>query len=111
MKASHLANKFLPIGLLAVLLLPYTAPGVCGLLGRIAGGMEMSNDVVTAAVQPPASGAMCCSVEACGIPQVAPPGCNVILMAEIIDVRAQLPAPLSADPTIPRFLTTPPPQV
>ncbi len=110
MKATARANKLLAIAMATVLLLPYTAPGVCGLLGRVAGDMEMSHESAAAVMHSPTDGATCCSVDACGIPQVAPPGCDVTLMAEIIDAHAGHPTPVSADPTTPRFLLTPPPK-
>ena len=56
----------------AVLLLPYTAPSVCGVLGRMGSAMELSANAGDSTVRAPESSDMCCTLNECGIPQVAP---------------------------------------
>ena len=94
----------------AVLALPYTAPTVCGVLGRMGGEMEMTSDAGTGTVRAPDSGGMCCSLNECGVPQIAPVVYGLNVLQQVATVRAELTAPPSNHPTNALLPLTPPPQ-
>ncbi len=54
------------------LTLPYVAPSTCGLLGRMDAAMEMTADAGDSALEMPGSTGMCCALNECGVPYVAP---------------------------------------
>lgn len=94
----------------AVLALPYTAPSVCGALGRMGGEMEMSADAPDTAVRAPDSGGMCCTLNECGVPPVAPVAYALNVLQQVATVGAELPAPPSAHPANALLPPIPPPQ-
>ncbi len=110
MKTARLQSKLLTAGMAAVLALPYTAPTVCGALGRMGGEMEISADAGTDTVRAPDSGGMCCTIRECGVPQVAPVAFALNVLQQVATVGAELPAPPSAHPTHTLRPLTPPPQ-
>ncbi len=111
MRTAHLQSKLLAAGLAAVLTLPYTAPTVCGALGRMGDKMEMSADAGTDTVRAPESGEMCCTLNECGVPQVAPVAFALNVPQQAATVAAELPVPPSAHPTNTLLPLIPPPQV
>ena len=110
MRTARLPSKLLPAALAAVVALPYTAPTVCGVLGRMGGEMEMTADADTATVRAPNSGGMCCTLGECGVPQVAPAAYDLNILQGVATGWATLPAPLSAPPNSVVTPLTPPPQ-
>ena len=86
MSTARLRSKLLTTGTAAVLMLPYTAPAVCGVLGRMGSEMEMSADVPDTTVRAPESGEMCCTLNECGIPQVAPMAYAVNVLQQVATV-------------------------
>jgi len=69
--------------LTAAVLLPYSGPGVCSMLGRMGHGMEMMADAADVTVSAPGSGAMCCSMTGCGVTHAGP---VALAMLELPDV-------------------------
>ena len=110
MRTARLQSKLLAAGLTAVLTLPYTAPTVCGALGRMGGEMVMSADAGTDTVRAPESGEICCTLNECGVPQVAPVAFGLNVLQQVATVPAELPVPPSAHPTNTLLPPTPPPQ-
>ncbi len=110
MRTARLQSKLLAAGLAAVLTLPYTAPTVCGALGRMGDKLETSADAPDTAVRAPDSGDMCCTLNECGVPQVAPVAFALNVFQQTATFRAELPAPLSAHPTNALLPPIPPPQ-
>ncbi len=110
MKTARLQSKLLAASLAAVLTVPYTAPTVCGVLGRMGGEMEMSADAADTAVRAPDSGEMCCTLSECGVPQIAPVAYALNVLQQVATVRAELPAPPSAHPVNALLPPIPPPQ-
>ncbi len=110
MATPRLRSKLLATGMAAVLLLPYTAPSVCGVLGRMGSAMELSANAGDSTVRAPESSDMCCTLNECGIPQVAPLPYALSALQQIPAVRAELPRPPSAHPTNALLPLTPPPQ-
>ena len=110
MRTARLQSKLLAAGLAAVLTLPYTAPTVCGALGRMGGEMELSADAFDTAVRAPDSGGMCCTLGECGVPQVAPVAYALNVLPPVATVHAELPVPSSAHPTNTLLPPIPPPQ-
>ncbi len=108
MKAVRLRSQLLTAGMAAVLALPYTAPTACGVLGRMGSEMEMSVD--GAAVRATDSGGMCCTLNECGIAQVAPPAYALHVFNQTSTIPTELPAPSSANPTSTHLPLTPPPR-
>ena len=110
MKNARLPSKLLATCTAAVLALPYTAPTVCGALGRMGGEMEMSADAPAAAARAPDSGGMCCTLNECGVPQAAPLAYALNVLQQVATVGAELPAPPSAHPANALLPPIPPPQ-
>ncbi len=110
MRTARLQSKLLAAGLAAVLTLPYTAPTVCGALGRMGGEMELSADAPDTAVRAPGAGDMCCTLSECGVPQGAPVAFALNVLQQVATVPAELPVPPSAHPTNTLLPPTPPPQ-
>ncbi len=110
MKTARLQSKLLAAAMAAVLVLPYTAPTVCGALGRMGGEMEMTADAGTGTVRAPESGEMCCTINECGAPQVAPVAYAVNVLQQVASVRMELPAPQSAHSADELLPPIPPPQ-
>ena len=109
MRTARLQSKLLAAGLAAVLTLPYTAPTVCGALGRVGGEREMSADAGTGTVRAPDSGGMNCSLNECGVPQAGPVVYAHVLQ-QVASVGAELPALPSAIPANALLPPIPPPQ-
>ncbi len=110
MRTARLQSKLLAAGLAAVLTLPYTAPTVCGALGRMGNTMEMTANAGTDTVRAPESGKMCCTLNECGVPQVAPVAFALNVLQQVAVVPAELPVPSSAHPTNTLLPPIPPPQ-
>ena len=110
MRTARLQSKLLAAGLAAVLTLPYAAPTVCGALGRMGDKMEMSADAGTDTVRALESGEMCCTLNECGVPQVAPVAFALNVLQQVAVVPAELPVPSSAHPTNTLLPPIPPPQ-
>ena len=110
MKTARLQSKLLAAGLAAVLTLPYTAPTVCGALGRMGNTMEMTANAGTDTVRAHESGGMCCTFNECGVPQVAPVAFALNVLQQTATVRAELPAPQSAHSANALLPPIPPPQ-
>ncbi len=110
MRTARLQSKLLAAGLAAVLTLPYTAPTVCGALGRMGGEMELSADAPDTAVRAPDSGGMCCTLSECGVPQAAPVAFALNIFQQTATVRAELPAAPSAPSANSLLPPIPPPQ-
>ncbi len=110
MKTDHLQSKLLAAAIAAVLGLPYAAPTVCGVLGRMGGEMEMTADGGTSTVRAPDSGGMCCTLNECGVPQAAPVAYALNVLQQVATVGAELPAPPSAHPANALLPPIPPPQ-
>lgn len=110
MKNTRLPSKLLATCMAAVLALQYTAPTVCGALGRMGGEMEMSADAPDPAVRAPDSGGMCCTLSECGVPQVAPVAYALNVLEQVDTVGAELPAPPSAHAANALLPPIPPPQ-
>ena len=108
MKAARLQSKLLAAAMAAVMVLPYTAPTVCGALGRIGGEMEVTAEAGT--VRASESGEMCCTLNECGVPQVAPVAYAVNVLQQVATVRGELPAPQSAHSATALLPPIPPPQ-
>ncbi len=108
MKTARLQSKLLAAAMAAVIVLPYTAPTVCGALGRMGGEMEMMADTVT--VRAPESGEMCCTINECGVPQVAPVAYAVNVLQQVASVRMEPPALQSAHSATALLPPIPPPQ-
>ncbi len=106
MRTARLQSKLLAAGLAAVLTLPYTAPTICGALGR----MGMTANAGTDTVRAPESGKMCCTLNECGVPQVAPVAYALNVLPQVATARTELPAPPSAHPTNTLLPPIPPPQ-
>lgn len=110
MKTARLRSKLLAAGLVAVLTLPYTAPTVCGALGRMSHTMEMTADASTGTVRAPDSGGMCCIFNECGVLVAAPVAYALNVLQQVATVGAELPAPPSAHPANALLPPIPPPQ-
>ena len=110
MRTARLQSKLLAAGLAAVLTLPYTAPTVCGALGRMGGEMELSADAPDTAVRAPGSGDMCCTLSECGVPQGAPVAFAFTILQQTATVHAELPASPSAHSATALLPPKPPPQ-
>ncbi len=110
MSTARLRSKLLTTGMAAVLALPYTAPTVCGALGRMGNKMEMMADAGTGTVRAPDSGGMCCTLSECGVPQVAPAAFALNVLQQAATVRAELLAPPSAPSANALLPPIPPPQ-
>jgi hypothetical protein len=95
MRTARLRSTLLASGMAAVLALPYTAPPVCGVLGRMDSEMEMSADGGDTAVQAPGTDGVCCTLNQCGIPQIAPLVYAFTVLRQLSAVRVELPAPPS----------------
>ena len=110
MKNTRLPSKLLATCMVAVLALPYTAPTVCGALGRMGGEMETSAEAPDTAVRAPDSGGMCCTLRECGVPQVAPVAYALNVLQQVAIAGAELPAPPSAHAANALLPPIPPPQ-
>ncbi len=110
MKTARLQSKLLAAGLAAVLTLPYAAPTVCGALGRMGNTMEMTADAGTDTVRAPGFGEMCCTLNECGVPQVAPVVFAPNVLQQVATVPAELRAPQSAHSANALLPPIPPPQ-
>ncbi len=110
MRTARLQSKLLAAGLAAVLTLPYTAPTVCGALGRMGNTMEMTDKADTDTVRAPESGRTCCTLNECGVPQVAPVAFALDVSQQTATVRAELRAPRSAHSANALLPPIPPPQ-
>lgn len=110
MRTVRLRSQILIPGMAAVLALPYTAPTVCGMLGRMGNEVEMTVDAGTDTAQALDSDGMCCTLNECGIAQVAPPAYVLNILDQTRTILVELPAPPSADPTGAYLPLTPPPQ-
>ena len=110
MKTTRLQSTLVAAGLAAVLMLPYAAPTVCGVLGRMGGEMEMMADAATGSVRAPDSGGMCCTLNECGLPQVAPVAYFLSVLQQMAVVRAEQPASPSEHPNNALLPPIPPPQ-
>ena len=110
MKTVRIELKLLAAGLVAVLALPYTAPTACGARGRMGSETEMTADAGTDTARAPDSGGMCCTLNECGVAQVAPPTHALHVLNLTRTIPAELPAPSSANPTSTHLPLTPPPR-
>ncbi len=110
MRTVRLQSKLLAAGLAAVLTLPYTAPTVCGALGRMGDKMEMSADAPDTAVRAPNSSGMCCTLSECGVPQAAPVAFAPNVLQQTATVHAELPASPSVPSANALLPPIPPPQ-
>ncbi len=110
MKNARLPSTLLATCMATVLALPYTAPTVCGALGRMGSEMEMSADAGTGTVRAPDSGGMCCTLNECGVPQTAPVAYALNVLHQIATAGAELPAPPSAHSANALLPLIPPPQ-
>ena len=110
MKNARIRSKVLASCLAAVLTLPYTAPTVCGALGRMGNTMEMTANAGTDTVRAPESGQMCCTLSECGVPQAAPVASALNIFQQTATVRAELPASPSAPSANALLPPIPPPQ-
>ena len=108
MKTARLQSKLLVAAMAAVIVLPYTAPTVCGAFGPMGDEMEMRADAGT--VRAPESGEMCCTLNECGVPQVGPVAYAVNVLQQVATVRVELPAPQSAHSANALLPTIPPPR-
>jgi hypothetical protein len=109
MTTARVQLTVLAVTLVTVLALPYAAPSICALLGRMNGEMQMSAPVSDAVVQAPDSGDTCCNLDDCGIPQIA----FVFGLGGLADpdvVVATPVAPPAAHPTHAPLPVIPPPQ-
>ncbi len=111
MRIAHLQSKLLAAAMAAVFVVPYTAPIVCRVLGRMGGEMEMTADAATATVQAPTSGVIGCTLNECGLPQAAPVAFVLDVEQRVATVWAEFPALPSAHPNNALVPRTPPPQV
>ena len=62
--------------LMAVMVLPYSAPGICSVLDRMGmdvHAMDMTAEAGSITLQAAGSSMECCSIDGCGIPHAAPP--------------------------------------
>ncbi len=110
MKTACLRSKLFAGVVATVLALPYTAPTVCGALGRMGSEIEMSADAGTGTVRAPDSGGMCCTLNECGVPGAAPVVYALNVLQQVATVRVELPAPPSAHPANALLPPIPPPQ-
>ena len=65
-------SKLFTASVALVLTLPYVAPGTCGLLGRMDAAIGMAAEAGDSALQMPGSTGICCALNECGVPCVAP---------------------------------------
>jgi len=110
MKAARLQSKVLAAGLAAVLTVPYTAPSVCWALGTMGNTMEMTANAGTDTVGAPESGMTCCTLNDCGVPEVALLGYALNVLQQVATLGAELPAPPSAHPANALLTPIPPPK-
>ncbi len=110
MRTARLQSKLLAAGLATVLTLPYTAPTVCDALGRMGNTMEMTANAGTDTVRAPESGEMCCTLNECGVPQVASVAFSLNVLQQTATVLAQLPSSPSARSANALLPPIPPPQ-
>ena len=111
MRIAHRQSTLLAAAMAAVFVLPYTAPIVCRVLGRMGGEMEMTADAAAATIQAPGSGGLCCTLNECGLPQVAPVAFALDVEQRVATVWGEFPALTSAHATSALVPRTPPPQV
>ena len=74
-KRSRPRRKLFALIILAVMVLPYSGPGICIVLGRMGmdvHGMGMMADAGEAALQTAGSSTECCSMDGCGVPHAGP---------------------------------------
>ena len=74
-KQSRPRRKLFALIILAVMVLPYSGPGICIVLGRMGmdvHGMGMMADAGEAALQTAGSSTECCSMDGCGVPHAGP---------------------------------------
>ncbi len=74
-KRSRPRRKLFALIILAVMVLPYSGPGICIVLGQMGmdvHGMVMMADAGEAALQTAGSSTECCSMDGCGVPHVGP---------------------------------------
>ncbi len=84
-KPRHARSKSFALLLLAAMVLPYSAPGICSVLDRM--GMDlhemgMMADVGSTVLHSASSSMECCSMDGCGIPHAGPAASSVEIAPE-----------------------------
>ena len=74
-KQRHSRARPFALLILAAMVLPYSVPGICTILGRM--GMDVHEmgvmaDAGNTVLQPASSSIECCSMDGCGVPHTGP---------------------------------------